>query len=196
MKYFFHIGGSPISPPVPYHAHLHFTWRLAFLALLGAIAITIGGKIQTPFRPVPMTLHTFVVFSYSALLGPRLGLAAMSIYLGAGAIGLPVFSGSPERGVGLAYMVGPTGGYLFGLLAASGLIGWLAAGRGCMGIVFAMLAGLLVVYAAGLAWLAVFAPFPKLLATGLTPFLLGEFVKIALAVNLVVGVNRLKEFLK
>ena len=82
------------------------------LALAGAALITLGAKVQIPFWPVPMTLHTLSVFLVALTLGPRLGLAAMAAYLGAGAAGLPVFSGTPERGIGLSYMVGPTGGYL------------------------------------------------------------------------------------
>lgn len=180
----------------PTFAHSQSLWRWIALGLSGAAIITLGAKAQVPFWPVPMTLHTLAVFLVSALLGPRLGVAAMVTYLGAGAMGLPVFSGTPERGIGLAYMAGPTGGYLLGFLVASGLIGWLAAGRGWIGQALAMLAGLAVVYAAGLAWLAAFVPAPKLLAVGLTPFLLGDLVKVALAATLVSGVSRLREFLK
>ncbi|WP_212526135.1 biotin transporter BioY [Actibacterium sp. MT2.3-13A] len=180
----------------PTLARSHALWRWIALALSGAAIITLGAKAQIPFWPVPMTLHTLAVFLVAALLGPRLGVAAMVAYLGAGAMGLPVFSGSPERGIGLAYMAGPTGGYLLGFLVASGLIGWLAAGRGWIGRALAMLAGLAVVYAAGLAWLAAFVPATKLLAAGLTPFLLGDLVKVALAATLVSGVFRLRERLK
>ncbi|TKA97319.1 biotin transporter BioY [Cereibacter changlensis] len=176
---------SSLSRPTP-------LWRGLAFALCGAALITLGAKVQIPFWPVPMTLHTLAVFLIAAALGPRLGLAAMAAYLGAGAIGLPVFSGTPERGIGLAYMAGPTGGYLGGYLLAAGLIGWLAAGRGWMGRALAMLAGLAVVYAAGLAWLAVFVPAPELLAVGLAPFLPGDLVKIALATTLLSGLNRLK----
>ncbi|MEF2554353.1 biotin transporter BioY [Aurantimonas sp. A2-1-M11] len=170
----------------------HSLWRSIGLALSGAAIITLGAKVQIPFWPVPMTLHTLTVFLVAALLGPRLGAAAMVAYLGAGAMGLPVFSNSPERGVGLVYMAGPTGGYLLGFLVASGLTGWLAAGRSWIGRTLAMLAALAVVYAAGLAWLATFVPATKLLAAGLTPFLLGDLVKVALAATLVSGVFRLK----
>lgn len=172
--------------------HFRSLWRWTALALCGAAVITLGAKAQVPFWPVPMTLHTLTVFFVAAVLGPRLGLAAMVAYLGAGATGLPVFSGTPERGIGLAYMAGPTGGYLLGFLLASGLIGWLAADRGWIGRALAMLVGLAVVYAAGLAWLAAYVPTTKLLATGLTPFLLGDLVKVALAATLVSGVFRLK----
>lgn len=155
------------------------------LALGGALLITLGAKVQVPFWPVPMTLHTLAVFFVAAALGPRLGTAALLSYLSAGAMGLPVFSGTPERGIGLAYMVGPTGGYLLGFLIAAGLIGALAQGRGWAGRALAMLAGLAVVYALGLAWLARFVPGPGLLAAGFTPFILGDLVKVALACGLI-----------
>lgn len=167
-------------------------WRGVAFTLSGAVVITIGAKVQIPFWPVPMTMHTLAVFLVAALLGPRLGFASMAAYLGAGAMGLPVFSGSPERGIGLAYMAGPTGGYLLGFLLAAGLVGWLATGRGWIGRALAMLAGLAVVYAVGLAWLAAFVPIPDLLADGLTPFLPGDLVKVALAATLLSGANSLK----
>lgn len=167
-------------------------WRNVGLALGGAALITLGAKLHVPFWPVPMTLHTLAVFLVAAALGPRLGLAAMAAYLGAGAAGLPVFSGTPERGIGLAYMAGPTGGYLLGFLLAAGLTGRLAQGRGVIGQALAMVAGLGLVYAAGLAWLALFVPAPKLLAAGFTPFLLGDVVKIGLAAGLLGAARRLK----
>ena len=162
------------------------------LALGGAALITLGAKIQIPFWPVPMTLHTLAVFFLAATLGPRLGFAAMAAYLAAGALGMPVFSGSPERGIGLAYMAGPTGGYLAGYLLGAGLTGWLAQGRGLIGRFLAMLAGLAVVYALGLAWLALYVPAQGLLAAGLTPFLLGDLVKLALASGLIAAIARLR----
>lgn len=167
-------------------------WRGLVLALFGAALITLGAKIQIPFWPVPMTLHSLAVFFLAATLGPRLGLAAVATYLAAGAMGMPVFSGTPERGIGLAYMAGPTGGYLAGYLLGAGLTGWLAQGRGLIGRFLAMLAGLAVVYALGLAWLALYVPAPGLLAAGLTPFLLGDLVKLALASGLIVAIARLR----
>ncbi|WP_339639214.1 biotin transporter BioY [uncultured Sulfitobacter sp.] len=177
-------------------SHLHPTWHTIALTLFGATAITIAAKVQIPFWPVPMTLHTFAIFLLSALLGPRLGVAAMLSYLGAGAMGLPVFSGSPERGIGLAYLAGPTGGYLFGYLVASGLVGWFAKGQGWLGCLTVMLAALGVVYGAGLAWLALYVPRSTLLAAGLTPFLLGDLLKVALAATAVSGANQFKGSLK
>lgn len=167
-------------------------WRNLGLTLAGAMLITLGARMQIPFWPVPMTLHTLAVFLVAAALGPRLGLAAMATYLGAGAMGLPVFSGAPERGVGLAYLAGPTGGYLLGYLMAAGLIGWFAQQARWLGQALAMLAGLAVVYVAGLAWLALFLPAADLLAAGFTPFILGDLIKIALACSLLAGARHLK----
>lgn len=167
-------------------------WRGAALTLFGAVLITIGAKVQIPFWPVPMTLHTLAVFFLAAALGPRLGFMAMAAYLAAGAVGLPVFSGSPARGIGLAYMAGPTGGYLIGYLLSTLVIGRLAHGRGPAGLVLAMLTGLAVVYAFGLAWLTLFVPASGLIAAGFAPFILGDLIKIALAVALITGLSRMK----
>lgn len=147
--------------------------------LLGVCLITLSAKIQVPFWPTPMTLHTLAVMAIAVAAGPRLATATLFAYLAAGAAGLPVFSGAPERGIGLAYMAGPTGGYLAGYLSASWITGTLAQGRGSVGRVGAMLAGLAAVYALGLAWLALFVPAGRLLDLGFTPFILGDLTKIA-----------------
>lgn len=146
----------------------------------GVALMTLAAHTQIPFWPVPMTLHMLAVMAFAVALGPRMATMILAAYLAAGAAGLPVFSGTPERGIGIAYMAGPTGGYLLGFLIASTLTGWLAAGRGILGRTLAMLAGLVVIYAAGLSWLAQFVPSDKLIALGLAPFLLGDLVKIGI----------------
>lgn len=146
---------------------------------IGVVLMTLAAKLQLPFWPVPMTLHTMAVMGFALFLGPRLAVSICLAYLAAGAAGLPVFSGMPERGIGLAYMMGPTGGYLAGFLLASALVGTLAQGRTFLGRFAAMLAGLALVYACGLAWLALFVPAAKLLSVGILPFLLGDLLKIA-----------------
>lgn len=166
--------------------------KFAACTMAGAALITLGAKTQIPFWPVPMTLHTLAVFWIAVSFGPRLAFAAMATYLAAGAAGAPVFSGSPERGIGLAYMFGPTGGYLLGYLAAAGLIGWLARGASLPRQAVAMLVGLATVYALGLAWLGNFVPARELLAAGLTPFLAGDLLKIALVCALAGGWQRLR----
>ncbi|MEM9635763.1 MAG: biotin transporter BioY [Pseudomonadota bacterium] len=151
------------------------------VVVAGAALMTLAAKVQIPFWPVPMTLHTLAVMGFAARLGPRVATSIFLTYLALGAAGFPVFSGSPERGIGLAYMAGPTGGYLFGFLIASWLVGTLAAGRGFFGTFASMLVGLGVTYAMGVIWLAQFVPFEKLLAYGFTPFILGDLVKIGIA---------------
>ncbi len=152
--------------------------RTVVTVIAGTALMTLAAKIQIPFWPVPMTLHTMAVMAFAVAFGPRLAVSIFLAYLAAGAVGLPVFSGSPERGIGLAYMVGPTGGYLLGYLVASWLVGVLAEGKGALGRIGAMLAGMVPVYAIGVAWLAVYVPAGQLLAVGLMPFLLGDLVKI------------------
>jgi biotin transport system substrate-specific component len=150
------------------------------LVILGVALITLAAKIRIPSWPVPMTLHTFAVMAIAVAAGPRLATATFVAYLAAGAAGLPVFSGTPERGIGLAYMVGPTGGYLLGYLVASWITGTLALGRATLGRAGAMLAGLAITYAVGLGWLALYVPARDLLAVGLVPFLLSDLTAVAL----------------
>ena len=136
-----------VTGRVPLRAARHVA-----LVVAGVLLVTLAAKVSVPFWPVPMTLQTLAVMALALALGPRLAVATMLGYLAAGAAGVPVFSGTPERGLGLAYMAGPTGGYLAGYLVAAGLVGWLAAGRGLLGRVAAMLVSLAVVYGCGLAF--------------------------------------------
>lgn len=152
--------------------------RTGLTIIAGTVLMTLAAKAQIPFWPVPMTLHTMAVMGFAVAFGPRIAVSIFLAYLTAGALGFPVFSGSPERGIGVAYMVGPTGGYLLGYLAASWLVGVLAAGRSALGRTGAMLAGMVAVYALGMAWLAMYVPVGQLLAVGVLPFLLGDLVKI------------------
>ena len=88
------------------------------IIFLGSILLAISAKIKIPFYPVPMTMQTFVVLFLGVSFGYKIGLATIGLYLMEGIIGLPVFSNSPERGVGLVYFTGPTMGYLIGFLSA------------------------------------------------------------------------------
>jgi biotin transport system substrate-specific component len=159
------------------------------LAVAGSALLALSSKITVPFYPVPMTLQTFALMALVAAFGLRLGVATVALYLLEGAFGLPVFAGTPEKGIGLAYMVGPTGGYLAGYLAAAVIVGlavekgW---GRSPFKLFGAMLAADIVIFALGVAWLGVVVGWDKpLLAWGVTPFLLGDAVKIALAAALI-----------
>ncbi|RCW87159.1 biotin transporter BioY [Paracoccus lutimaris] len=154
--------------------------RKGAVIVLGVALITLCAKLRVPSWPVPMTLHTLAVMAIALATGPRLATATFMAYLMAGAAGLPVFSGTPERGIGLAYMVGPTGGYLLGYLVASWVSASMALGRGTPGRIIAMLAGLAITYAVGLLWLAKFVPAGAVVAAGFTPFILGDLINIAM----------------
>ncbi len=154
---------------------------------LGILLLTASAKVQVPFWPVPMTLQVAAVMAIAAAFGLRLGSATVIGYMVAGAVGLPVFAGTPEKGIGLAYMMGGTGGYLLGFVVASVMVGWAADNLRKLFLVPAMLAGLAAIYALGLGWLAQLVPVDKVLVYGFSPFILGDLVKIALASVLVIG---------
>lgn len=159
----------------------------------GVVLLTLSAKIQIPFWPVPLNLQTMAVMALALGLGPRLAVASFAAYLAAGASGLPVFAGSPERGVGLIYLAGPTGGYLIGMLAASWATGALGAGRGLAARLGAMLLGIALIYGLGVAWLALYVPALQLLSAGIAPFILGDLLKIgivATGVSLISGFRR------
>ena len=159
--------------------------RSVALALAGSIALCVSARIQVPFYPVPMNMQTFVVLMVGMAFGWRLGAATVLLYLAEGALGLPVFAGTPEKGIGLAYMAGPTGGYLFGFVFAAALTGWLAErgfDRNVMLTAVAMLLGNAVIYIPGLLWLGTVVGWDQpVLAWGLMPFLFGDATKLALA---------------
>jgi biotin transport system substrate-specific component len=162
--------------------------RLAVLAVLGTLLLTLSAKLHVPFYPVPMTFQTLVVLGLGMAYGWRLGAATVALYLLQGALGLPVFSGTPEKGIGLAYLLGPTGGYLFGFFFAAGVCGWLAErgwDRSVITTALAMLIGNVIIYVPGLLWLGGLFGWDKpILEWGLTPFILGDAIKLALAAAL------------
>lgn len=158
--------------------------RLVILAIAGTALLTLSAKIQVPFWPVPMTMQTFAVLVIGMAYGWRLGGATLLLYIAEGAAGLPVFAGTPEKGLGLAYMTGPTGGYLLGFVLAAALVGWLAEkgwDRRVPTTALAMLLGNAVIYIPGLLWLAVMIGLEKAVKFGLVPFLMGDAVKLLLA---------------
>ena len=159
--------------------------RRILLAIGGSLAIWLSAKIQIPFHPVPLTFQTLVVLMIGMGFGWRLGVATILLYLAEGAVGLPVFAGTPERGIGLAYMMGPTGGYLLGYVLAVAAVGWLAErgfDRRIHLTIAAMLAGNALIYVPGLIWLGVVLGWDKpIFEWGLTPFLLGDALKLIIA---------------
>ena len=99
--------------------------KYILIVFVGSILLTISSKIKIPFYPVPMTMQTFVVLFLGMSFGYKIGLATVTLYLIEGLLGLPVFSNSPEKGVGIVYFTGPTMGYLIGFLFAVFLSGFL-----------------------------------------------------------------------
>ena len=163
--------------------------RNAALAVLGTALLWISAKIQVPFYPVPMTMQTFAVLVIGMAYGWRLGAATVILYLAEGAAGLPVFAGTPEKGIGVVYMLGSTGGYLVGFVLAAAACGWLAErgwDRNIVGTAIAMLIGNAIIYIPGLLWLGAVVGWDKpIFEWGLTPFLWGDLTKLVLAAALV-----------
>ena len=177
---------------VPHHPLIDRLWpganesllRQALLAGLGSLLLWASAKAQLPMWPVPMTMQSFVVLVIGISYGFRLATATIVLYLIEGAFGLPVFAGTPEKGIGFAYMMGPTGGYLVGFVLAAAAMGWLAErgwGQALPSAVAAMTLGTVLLFLPGVAWLMVLMGWDKAIAFGLAPFILGSVVKLALA---------------
>lgn len=152
-------------------------------ALFGVCLLTLSAKVQVPFWPVPMTMQTLVVLMLGMAYGSRLAAGTVLAYLLAGAAGLPVFAGTPERGIGLAYMMGPTAGFLVGFVIAAWLVGFLAErgwDRSFLTCALAMIAGHVAISLSGVVWLAVLMGTTKAIDIGLMPFLASSALKTAL----------------
>jgi biotin transport system substrate-specific component len=170
-----------------------------FVAVLTAAAAQVS--IPLPFTPVPLTLQPMVVLLGGAVLGARLGMTSQVLYLLAGIAGMPVFAASPVLAPGLARLAGPTGGFLMAYPLAAFVAGWLAErgfDRRYLTSVVAMAAGLTVVFASGLSWLALqLAPvagtfaWSAALQAGLTPFIAIDVVKLLVAASILPGVWKL-----
>lgn len=171
--------------------------KQAVLVVLGIAALAVAAKIKFPIppSPVPVTLGTLAVLSIGAAYGPRLGLVTILGYMLVGALGFDVFAGSSAEKNGLAYMMGGTGGYLVGYVLATLALGWAArAGwdRNVVKMAAAMLIGNALIYVPGLLWLSGFAEsWAQTLEWGLTPFLIGDAMKLAVAALLFPALWRL-----
>ena len=149
--------------------------------LLGSLALTISAKIKLPFYPVPMTMQTFVVLFLAVSFGLKIGLASVGVYLLEGIVGLPVFSNSPEKGVGLIYFTGPTMGYLIGFLTASYLASKINSKDNFLLVLTKLTIATSTIYILGLLWLGTLIGWDKpIFALGAKPFLLAETFKIVL----------------
>ena len=152
-----------------------------FTIVLGSIALTISAKIKIPFYPVPMTMQTFVVLFLGVSLGYKIGLASVGLYLIEGILGLPVFSNSPEKGIGLVYFTGPTMGYLIGFLTAGYLASKISNKDSFLVVLTKLTVATSTIYIFGLLWLGTLIGWDKpIIALGATPFLLAETFKVVL----------------
>ena len=162
-----------------------------FLAVVGTILLTISAKTKVMLGPVDLSLQTLAVLLMATAFGWRLAVATLMLYLAQGAAGLPVFQSTPEKGIGLAYMMGTTGGYLAGMIVATALIGW-AADRGWgsnpLKLFAATLAGTAIILALGYAWLATLIGAEGAWTFGVAPFIVPDLIKAALAASLVPAV--------
>lgn len=170
-------------PLVPTIAPGTWTWRIALMAAAVGL-LTLSAKIEIPMWPVPMTMQTYVVLVIAMGYGAALGTSSVAAYVLLGALGLPVFAGTPERGVGVAYLLGPTGGYLIGFVVAA-VIGGVFVRRGwdrrLPTCAIAMTVAHASIFVCGVAWLASMVGWQKAVATGLTPFVTATVVKTLLA---------------
>ena len=178
-------AATMIDTILPESANI-WIYKLA-LALVGTAFLTLSAKIQVPFYPVPMTMQTFVVLVIGMAFGWKLGGLTVLAYLLEGAVGLPVFAGTPIKGIGLVYMTGPTGGYLVGFLISAIAVGYLAEkgfDRSITKTLVAMVLGTLIIFTSGYIWLANLIGVEKAFQFGVVPFVWGAIFKIGLAAAL------------
>tara|TARA_B100002019_G_scaffold293024_1_gene318319 strand:- start:35 stop:583 length:549 start_codon:yes stop_codon:yes gene_type:complete len=150
------------------------------LVMFGTLLLTISAKIKVPFYPVPMTMQTFVVVLIGITLGWKLGIATILAYLFEGAIGLPVFAGTPEKGLGISYMFGPTGGYLLGFISSVFIAGFVNLNKNIF-IKFLLISfSIFAIYITGVPWLAYLAGWEVAYVWGIKNFVLAEIFKISI----------------
>lgn len=155
-------------------------FRVVALALAGTVLVAFSAQIKVPMWPVPMTLQSLAVLFIGLTYGGRMATATLALYLTEGAVGLPVFA----NGGGIALLLGPTGGYLFGFLLAAALLGF-ASDRNKLNSPWA-LGGFLtlasaLIYLPGVLWLARFIGVQNAVMAGMIPFLIGDVIKAVIA---------------
>ena len=163
---------------------------------LGSVMLAISAKLKIPFYPVPMTMQTFVVLFIGIGFGYKIGLASVGLYLIEGIIGLPVFSNSPERGIGLAYFIGPTMGYLIGFLSACFLASFIKNDDNHLIIFLKLVLSVSTIYFFGILWLGTLIGWEKpIIELGVMPFLLAEMFKITLLTILAKKIFKIRKFI-
>ena len=170
--------------------------KFLFVALAGSIFLAISSKIKIPFYPVPMTMQTFVVLMIGIIFGWKLGVATVSLYLFEGIIGLPVFSGSPEKGIGLVYFTGPTMGYLLGFLITVYLSGKFVYDDDIVKNFLKLSFATSFIYILGMVWLGSLIGWDKpIFQLGAQPFLLAELFKILIATFTISQIKKIKKLI-
>ena len=163
---------------------------------LGSVLLAISAKIKIPFYPVPMTMQTFVVLFLGISFGYKIAIATVSLYLIEGILGLPVFSNSPERGIGLAYFTGPTMGYLIGFLTASFLASYIKVSDNYFIVITKLVLSVSSIYILGILWLGTLIGWDKpIFELGVAPFLLAEVFKISLLTILIKKILKFRKFI-
>ena len=163
---------------------------------LGSLILAISAKIKIPFYPVPMTMQTFVVLFLGISLGYKVALATVGLYLLEGILGLPVFSNSPERGIGLAYFTGPTMGYLIGFLFACFFASFIKKNDNYLIIFLKLILSVSAIYILGILWLGALIGWDKpIFELGVMPFLIAEIFKITLLTVVAKKILILRKFI-
>ena len=165
-----------------------------FVIFVGTVLLAISSKIKIPFYPVPMTMQTFVVLVIGIGFGWKIGIATVALYLFEGLIGLPVFSGTPEKGVGFIYFTGPTMGYLIGFLVTIFFAGRFNYQDNLIFNFIKLTFATSFIYILGMLWLGVLIGWDKPIFTlGAQPFLLAELFKILLATFFIIKIKKIKK---
>jgi biotin transport system substrate-specific component len=166
------------------------------LIFLGTMILTVSAKLKIPFYPVPMTMQTFVVLFLGIAFGYKIGLATVGVYLVEGVIGIPVFSNSPEKGVGLIYFTGPTMGYLLGFLPAVFFAGYLNLKSNIFLIFIKLTFAVSIIYILGVLWLGNLIGWDKpIFQLGVASFLLAELFKLCLLTLLTAKIIKFRKFI-
>ena len=170
--------------------------KYLLIVFLGSLLLTISAKVKIPFYPVPMTMQTFVVLLMGITFGWKIGIATISLYLLEGIMGLPVFAGTPEKGIGLAYFMGPTMGYLIGFFFATFFAGYLNLNTNIFIVFLKLILSVSIIYIFGILWLGNLIGWDKpIFELGLIPFLLAELFKISLLTILTKKLTKFKKFI-
>ena len=166
------------------------------IVFLGSIILAISAKVKIPFYPVPMTMQTFVVLFLGISFGYKIALSTVGLYLLEGIIGLPVFSNSPERGIGLAYFTGPTMGYLIGFFSACFLASFIKVSDNYFIIFLKLVLSVSTIYILGVLWLGTLVGWDKpILKLGVMPFILAETFKLSLLTILTKKIIKIRKFI-